>query len=192
MHKCLWMAPRGVVRRERVETAFPHLFRVLLRYELEAVLKWLVFWVRSRDFLLILHLWCPLAKLTLSTNAASVHQTEETNLLFKRDSSLPYEDVVHRVWVMCLGHTLCTLPVLVVHIPVETREAYLRQTLWRNKGWESSLRFRFSEEVQFRPVARLATSIPLLVVPPTLHSSMRLVGNFWRKMTCPANITRCD
>ena len=36
--------------RERVGTAFRHLFHVLLLNEFEAALKWLVFWVRSHTF----------------------------------------------------------------------------------------------------------------------------------------------
>jgi len=34
---------RDIAGRERVGTAFPHLFHVLLRNEFEAALKWLVF-----------------------------------------------------------------------------------------------------------------------------------------------------
>jgi len=38
---------RDVVGQEHVGTAFPHIFYVLLYNEFEAVLIWLVFWLRS-------------------------------------------------------------------------------------------------------------------------------------------------
>jgi len=38
------------VGRERVGTVFPNLFQVLLKNEFEAILKWLVFRVRSHTF----------------------------------------------------------------------------------------------------------------------------------------------
>ena len=46
---------RGVVWRERVGTAFPHLFHVLLQNESEAVLKRLFFGCVPKPFLLALH-----------------------------------------------------------------------------------------------------------------------------------------
>jgi len=46
---------KGVVRRERVGTAFPRLFHVLLQNVFEAVLKWLAFGSVPTYFLLALH-----------------------------------------------------------------------------------------------------------------------------------------
>jgi len=48
---------RGVVGREGVGTAFPHLFHVLLQNELKAVLKWLFFGCVPTPVLLALHPW---------------------------------------------------------------------------------------------------------------------------------------
>jgi len=49
---------RGVVRRERVGTAFPHFFHVLLWKELKAVLKWLLFGCVPTPLLLELQPCC--------------------------------------------------------------------------------------------------------------------------------------
>ena len=67
---------RGAVRRERVGTAFPHLFHVLLWNELEAVSKWLFsISLRSHIFLLALHpcLLCNCA----TPHAICIGNTEE-------------------------------------------------------------------------------------------------------------------
>jgi len=53
---------RGVVGRERVGTAFPHLFHVLLEYELEAVKNCLFFGCVPTPFLLALYPWRALGK----------------------------------------------------------------------------------------------------------------------------------
>jgi len=45
-----YVTTRGVVGRERVGTAFPHLIHVLLWNEWDAVSKWLFFWMRSHTF----------------------------------------------------------------------------------------------------------------------------------------------
>jgi len=44
------MVGRGVVGRELVGTAFPHLFHVLFQSEFEAVSKEAIFWVRCHTF----------------------------------------------------------------------------------------------------------------------------------------------